>query len=113
MERYLRTYVNYQQDDWTKKLALTEFAANNAPSLTTTVSPFFANKGYNPRLSFNLAPHKEKSQNHPRDVAEGKRATDIAKKMKELWGWLQDQIGLAQTRMAHFADQNRKPVPAY
>ena len=26
MERYLRTYVNYQQDDWTEWLSLTEFA---------------------------------------------------------------------------------------
>ena len=92
---------------------MVEFTANNAPSLTTTVSPFFANKGYNPRLSFDLAPQEEKSQNYPKDVAKGKRATDVAKKMKELWEWLQDQIGLAQTRMAHFVDQNRKPAPVY
>ena len=63
---------------------MTEFTVNNAPSLTTTVSPFFANKGYNLQLSFDLAPQEEKSQNHPRDVAEGKRATDVAKKIKEL-----------------------------
>jgi len=28
-----------------------EFAYNNAPSATTSVSPFFANKGYHPNLS--------------------------------------------------------------
>ena len=30
---------------------LAEFAYNNAPSATTGVSPFFANKGYHPNLS--------------------------------------------------------------
>jgi len=31
-----------------------EFAYNNAPSATTGVSPFFANKGYHPNLSVYL-----------------------------------------------------------
>ena len=31
-------------------LPLAEFAYNNAPSATTGISPFFANKGYNPSL---------------------------------------------------------------
>ena len=28
-----------------------EFTYNNAPNMTTSVSPFFTNKGYNPNLS--------------------------------------------------------------
>jgi len=39
-------YYNYQQDNWFELLSLMEFAYNNAPSATTSVSPFFANKGY-------------------------------------------------------------------
>ena len=31
-----------------------EFTYNNAPSATTGVSPFFANKGYHPNLSVYL-----------------------------------------------------------
>ncbi len=29
MKRHLRTFVNYQQDNWLDKLAMAEFAANN------------------------------------------------------------------------------------
>jgi len=51
LEQYLRIYCNYQQDNWADLLPLVEFAYNNAPSATTGVSPFFANKGYHPNIS--------------------------------------------------------------
>jgi hypothetical protein len=44
LEQYLRCYCNYQQDNWSELLPLVEFAYNNTPSLTTGISPFFANK---------------------------------------------------------------------
>jgi hypothetical protein len=112
MERYLRTYVSYQQDDWVKWLPLAEFAANNAPSATTMVSPFFATRGYDPRMSFDFS-QTDPQARHPKDKIELRRALDTAKKLHDLWEWLQEQIGLAQTRMEHFADQSRKPAPAY
>ena len=46
LEQYLRHYCMYQQDNWSQLLPIAEFAYNNAPSATTGVSPFFANKGY-------------------------------------------------------------------
>src|SRR5258707_8587688 len=54
LEQYLWAYTNYQQDNWALLLPLAEFAYNNTISTTTGVSPFFANKGYHPRLSMNL-----------------------------------------------------------
>ena len=56
LEQYLQVYCNYQQDNWADLLPLAEFSYNNAPSTTTGVSPFFANKGYHP----NLAVHPER-----------------------------------------------------
>ena len=53
MERYLRGYINYLQDDWAQQLCMAEFAANALPSTATTVSPFFTNRGFKPRMSFN------------------------------------------------------------
>ena len=51
LEQYLCIYCNYQQDNWSSLLPLAEFAYNNAPHATTGISPFFANKGYNPNLA--------------------------------------------------------------
>ena len=50
LEQYLCIYCNYQQDNWSKLLPLAEFTYNNAPSATTGISPFFANKGYHPNI---------------------------------------------------------------
>ena len=50
LEQYLRTYCNYQQSNWSKLLPLAEFTYNNAPSSTTGMFSFFANKGYHPNL---------------------------------------------------------------
>jgi hypothetical protein len=52
MEQYLRAYVNYQQDDWVRFHPMAEFAANNHISETTSISPFFANYGLNPKIDF-------------------------------------------------------------
>ena len=54
LKQYLHVYCNYQQDNWSKLLFLVEFAYNNAPSATTSVSPFFANKGYHLNISVHL-----------------------------------------------------------
>ena len=50
LEQFLRIYCNYQQSDWVRLLPLAEFTYNNSPSSTTGVSPFFANKGYHPKV---------------------------------------------------------------
>src|SRR5258705_10422065 len=41
LEQYLRTYTNYQQDDWAMLLPMAEFAYNNATNPTMGGSPFF------------------------------------------------------------------------
>ena len=51
LEQYLRVYCNYQQDNWSELLSLTEFAYNNVLSATTGVFLFFANKGYYPNIT--------------------------------------------------------------
>ena len=56
MEQYLRSYVNYLQDDWSSWLPLAEFAANNQASEATGMSPFFASHGYHPRATTDLIP---------------------------------------------------------
>src|SRR5258707_11373218 len=54
LEQYLRTYTNYQQDDWAMLLLMAKFAYNNAMNATMGVSPFFVNKGYHPEFTADL-----------------------------------------------------------
>src|SRR5258707_3162058 len=54
LEQYLHAYMNYQQDNWAPLLPLAEFTYNNVASVTTGVSPFFANKGYHLRPTMDL-----------------------------------------------------------
>ena len=51
LKQYLHIFCNYQQDNWSELLPLTEFTYNNTPSATTGISPFFANKSYHPDLT--------------------------------------------------------------
>jgi IS30 family transposase len=51
LEQYLQIYCNFQQDNWHTLLPIAEFCYNNTPSSTTGVSPFFANKGYDPAFT--------------------------------------------------------------
>ena len=46
LEQFLWIYCNYQQSDWSRLLPLAEFTYNNTLSSTTSVSSFYANKGY-------------------------------------------------------------------
>ena len=100
LEQYIRIYCNYQQDNWSELLPLAEFAYNNAPSVTTGISPFFANKGYNP----NIAVHPE------RDIT-SIQAHSYAVDLEELHAMLKDQIKVAQERYQLSADRNRLPPP--
>ena len=93
LEQYLRAYCNYQQDNWSDLLPLAKFAYNNAPSETTGVSPFFANKGYHP----NLAVYPE------RDLASN-RAREFAVDLGELHEYLKTEMAKAQKRFRKYAD---------
>ena len=77
MEQYLRCYVNYLPDDRPNRLLLAEFAANNQVSESTKVSPFFANTGWDPRITTDLNPPA-------RGDIENARAHRLASRMAEI-----------------------------
>src|SRR5205807_610539 len=100
VEQYLRVYCNYQQDNWAELLPLAEFAYNNAPSATTGVSPFFANKGYHPNITI-----------HPERDLSSTRACDYAVNLDALHRCLREEMTLAQQRYQGPANAKRKPAP--
>jgi len=93
LEQYLHVYCNYQQDNWSKLLLLVEFAYNNAPSITTGVSPFFANKGYHSNITV-----------HPKHDITSSRACDFAVDLDELQSTLKAEISTAQQCYQKSAD---------
>jgi hypothetical protein len=102
LEQYIRIYCNYQQDDWSRLLPLAEFAFNNAPSATTGITPFFANKGYHPNISVHL----------DRDLTSSK-ARDMVVDLEQLHRELREVIKDAQSRYQKSADSRRTPAPNF
>jgi len=62
MERYLRAFCNYEQDNWVKLLPLAEFAYNNAIHASTRMTRFCVNYHYHPVMQF-TAPKQPSSLN--------------------------------------------------
>jgi hypothetical protein len=100
LEQYLRVYCNYQQSNWSDLLPLAEFAYNNTPSATTGISPFFANKGYNPNLSVQVE----------RELVSA-NARDYVADLDELHTELKRNIAEAQRRYQVSADSRRSAPP--
>jgi len=102
LEQYIRIYCNYQQDNWKGLLPLTEFAYNNAPSATTGISPFFANKGYHPNITV-----------HPERDLSSTRAKEFAVDLDKLHQELRFQIAEAQKHYQGPTDARRTPAPDF
>jgi hypothetical protein len=49
IEIYLRSYCNYQQNNWGAMLAMAEYTYNNSKKSSTKISPFYANDEFEPQ----------------------------------------------------------------
>ena len=103
LEQYIRLYTDYQQKEWVKLLPLAEFAYNNAPHSSTTVSPFFANKGYNPRSTFTPS---EVNTNSP-------LAETYSANLDQLHSFLRQEIAKANEASARSFDTKRSDLPSF
>jgi transposase InsO family protein len=52
IEAYVRSYCNFEKNDWADMLPMAEYAYNNSKHSTTKISPFYANYGYEPRTNW-------------------------------------------------------------
>lgn len=52
MEAYLRVFVNYKQDNWTRLLPMVKFAYNNTKNASTGHTFFKLNCGYHPKVFY-------------------------------------------------------------
>jgi Integrase core domain len=102
LEQYLQIYCNFQQDNWHTLLPIAEFCYNNAPSSTTSVSPFFANKGYNPAFTI-----------HSEYELTSLKAQELVTDLRELHSKLLINIQESQECYQQSADKNRIPPPEF
>jgi hypothetical protein len=100
LEQYLRIYCSYHQDNWDELLPLAEFTHNNTPSDSTGISPFYANKGFNPNLTV-----------YPDSEISSVRARDYAVNIADLQLLLKDELKIAQDRFVRSGNQQRSPPP--
>ena len=85
LEQYLRAYVNYLQDDWTRWLPMAEFAYNNSRHASTGMSPFRALMGFDPQMG-------DAVQKQSRGVLEKPAAKERAEELLDMRRVLQVEL---------------------
>ena len=86
---------------------MTEFADNNALSSTTGLTPFFANKGFHPRMSFDFDSTFYAST---RERLQAAKAEDITETMKNILEYVTGKSKIAKEAMIEQANKHRKDV---
>jgi transposase InsO family protein len=102
VELYVRTFCNYEQDDWTDLLPMAEYAYNNSITQGTGLSLFNTNYGFHPRMNW---PTAEEAKDPASDAY-----VHYIKSVHELCG---KGLEKARERMAKYYDQHRQEAPAY
>ena len=103
LEQYLRIYTDYQQSDWANLLPMAEFSYNNSKHSATTLSPFFANYGYHPRMS--LLPSSPDSSVPAAD--------SYVDRLRGAHVLLQQELLKARKAMELSANRRRRPAPNF
>jgi hypothetical protein len=107
LEQFLRIFCDYQQDDWFQLLPLAEFSYNNAQHSSTLMSPFFANYGFNPRCSIQVA--VQTNEQLPQNPA----AEELIARYKSVHQQVKENLAAAQAKYKEYHDVNVKEAPLF
>lgn len=103
VERYIRIFATYAQDDWDELLPAAAMAINNRTATSTGQSPFFLTHGY----------HIEPIQVKEKLRVDGKspvaRAEGIVQRLQEATQWAQAAMASAQERQEENTNTRRQP----
>jgi len=107
VERYLRSFCSYMQNDWFKWLFMIEFADNNALSSVIFLTLFFMNKDFHPCMSFDPDIIEYESTRERLQVA---RAEDIFDHMNKTLIFAREALIKTREQMVNQANKHRKKV---
>ena len=110
LKHYLRTYVNFNQDDWVDHLLIAEFEANSTKTSSTGIEPFLTTKKYLSRSGLELptpvvetATQKKEMRNVDKFIAHN----------ETLKKYLRDELKWAQTKMKEQTNRNKHFVSKF
>jgi hypothetical protein len=107
MKRYLRTYCNYQQDDWFEWLFMTEFVSNAITSTFIELFVFMTNYEFESRMSFDSQDIEICDRLSARKRILTQKADTIIDKMKNIWEFIKKKLINAQQDQKLYADRKR------
>jgi len=100
LEGYLRTFVNYDQNDWYQLLPLVEHAYSNSATNAHKMTPFFATYGFHPQTAW----MKEREAHNP-------GATLYAHWMQDIHQQAKQTLENTGESMKKYCDRKAKEQP--
>jgi hypothetical protein len=110
IKRYLRVYVNHQQNDWADWLSMTEYAFNVFISIITYIFSFLANYEFESRMSFDQI---EFDENTIKERVNRFRDRKIIFIMKSIWKFAKKHMKKSQTDQTKYANKHRTIASNY
>lgn len=110
LDKVLRPYVNYYQDDWPKYLPAVDFGYASHPHESTGLAPFMVEHGYMPRTSFDWRRPDPSKPMSVRERMTRDEAVKFAKRLEEVTKFAQDHLRKAQAAMQVHANKHRREV---
>jgi hypothetical protein len=109
VEAFVRTYVDYAQENWAALMPLAELAVNNHDAASTGVSPFFLTHGYHVHpveLDDVGVPVRER-------VSPIQRGETIVRKLRDACEWAQASMAVAQQVQEDVTNRSRQQAPSF
>jgi hypothetical protein len=109
MKRYLRSYCNYQQNDWSDWLFMTKFVSNVATSTSTELFAFMINYEFESRMNFDSSSANDDARNKlsTKERILIQKVEIIAEKMKNIWEFIKKKLANAQKNQKRHANKKK------
>ncbi len=107
VERYLRFFCSYMQNDWSKWLFIIEFVDNNVLFSVIFLTLFFMNKSFHSRMSFDSDIIEYEST---RERLQIDRAKNISEQMNKTLIFAREALIKTREQMMNQANKHRKKI---